>query len=176
MGEERGGEVARNRSRPTTGTRGGSRRRVAAAVPLLVTLALTGHACRSGPGREERRAAAAPTSDAEAVLCESARDLLGRLGAAVDPGRPGDVDPAAAVYRELASFLEVVARTGPSELQADAATAATVTREYYEALQGVGFVPGRVPPETSAKLQSQQFATGIGRAADYARTTCGLGG
>ncbi len=158
-----------------SGTRVRSACRTTGALLLLLTLALAGPGCRSSPRDDERaRGAPSPTEDAAAVFCGSARDFLGRLGAVVDPARPADVDPVGALYREMATFLDAAARTGPREIQADAATAASITKEYYEALQRAAFVPSGVPPETSAKLQSEQFEAGVGRVADYARAACGL--
>jgi hypothetical protein len=152
--------------------RGGDRG--AGAALLLLALVVGAGGCRAGGAGNQRSATSPPVTGSNGEFCEAARQSLGRLGSVAEQGRPADPSAAAAVYRELATFLEAAARIGPEQIQADAAAAASVMTEYSDALQRAGSEPTGIPAEMSAKLQSEQFVAGITRVADYTRATCGL--
>ena len=146
--------------------------RIAALVLVFVVGGASG--CHRGVAVKETGPVNAADGGAASAFCQAARAFVDRLGSVVNPGVPADPTEAAGLYRELAAFLATAARVGPPRIQSDAATAAGIVADYYQALESAGFSEADVPRETAARLQSPPFVEATTSVAEYSRTTCGL--
>lgn len=158
------------RKRSREGVASVRRRRRVAGLVLVLGLA-SGPGCRTGGTATEQPTTTA-NPGAASPFCDAARAFVDQLGLLVHPGTLGDPNETAGLYRELAAFLSTAAPALPPEIQGDAAVAASVVTEYYQALEDAGLIEDRIPSATAAKLRSPQFVAAVAQIADYSRTSC----